>query len=99
MALGAESCLVRNSSILQVSLSDDTIVLLGADGLKYFALGDTGSRIWKELESPVSLGAIVQTLTGEFNVDRSECMDQTRTFIEELLSHQFASVVGGADAC
>jgi Coenzyme PQQ synthesis protein D (PqqD) len=95
MALGPESRLVRNSGVLQVSLSDDTVVLLGTDGLKYFALGDTGSRIWKELELPVSLAALVKTLTGEFDVDDATCMAETRTFIEALLSQGFASVVGG----
>jgi hypothetical protein len=95
MALGPESRLVRNASVLQVSLSDDTFVLLGPDGLRYFALGDTGSRIWKELEAPVSLGAVVRTLTGEFDVDEATCMAETRTFVEALLSHSFASVVDG----
>jgi hypothetical protein len=97
MVLDAESRLVRNSGVLQVSLSDDSVVLLGPDGLKYFALGDTGSRIWKALETPVSLQAVVNALTGEFDVDEAICMAETRTFVEELLSHSFASVVGDDD--
>jgi hypothetical protein len=98
MVLEPESRLVRNSGVLQVSLSDETFVLLGPDGLKYFALGDTGSRIWKELEAPVSLEAVVKTLVGEFDVDEATCMAETRTFMEALLSHSFAAVVCEEDA-
>jgi Coenzyme PQQ synthesis protein D (PqqD) len=98
MVLAPESTLVRKPDVLQVSLSDETYVLLGPDGLQYFALGDTGSRIWQELEAPVSLRALVKTLTGEFAVDEATCMTETRSFVESLLSHDFASVVGGEDA-
>jgi hypothetical protein len=93
MRLGLDSLLIRNSDIFYVSLGDGTYVLLGSDGVNYFALGETGSFIWDKLASKLSLRSLCDALVREFDVDEDTCVTETAAFIESLLSQGFARTV------
>ena len=51
---------------------------------QYFALNSVGSRIWEEIQSPVKISEVVNTLLSEYDVDRETCEKSVMEFIEGL---------------
>ena len=48
-------------------------VVLDLKGGVYFGLDPIGSRIWSLLQQPISVGAIRDALTAEYDVDAQQC--------------------------
>ncbi|RUS42654.1 lasso peptide biosynthesis PqqD family chaperone [Cohnella sp. AR92] len=59
---------------------------------KYFNLGHVGGRIWELIESPVPIGKLVDSLTEEFEVDRTSCEMQVGEFLRSLLKESLIEV-------
>jgi len=60
-------------------------VMLSIESGKYYNLGEIGGRIWELLAQPALLAEVVDTLTAEYEVDRSECEQHVISFAEMLL--------------
>ena len=52
---------------------------------KYYNLGEVGGRIWELLEEPMTLGALVQKLTAEYDVSAERCRSDMLPFLNTLL--------------
>jgi len=61
---------------------EDRMVLVHLGTNQIFELNDTGARVWELLQEGIRVDALVDHLTGEFEVDPSSL----RTEIEALLS-------------
>jgi hypothetical protein len=59
-------------------------VMLNIKNGNYYNLGQIGGRIWDCIHDPVSVGALVDRLTEEFDVDDSACAEQVFSFLEQL---------------
>ena len=47
-------------------------------------IDEVGSRIWEEIQSPVKISEVVNTLLSEYDVDRETCEKSVMEFIEGL---------------
>ena len=65
---------------------DGDKVMMDLEKGQYFALNSVGSRIWEEIQSPVKLSSVVDTLLQEYEVDRETCEKSVIEFIEGLNS-------------
>lgn len=74
----------RKDGLPQSVLGDDDLVVLNIAGGKYHGLKGPAMRIWGLLQSPVSLGEICETLTGEFEVEPEECRADVEAFLRQL---------------
>ncbi|MEG2786608.1 MAG: lasso peptide biosynthesis PqqD family chaperone [Romboutsia sp.] len=63
---------------------DGDKVMMDLEKGQYFALNSVGSRIWEQLEKPVKVSQIVNTLLGEYEVEEDECEKSVIDFIEGL---------------
>ena len=52
---------------------DGDKVMMDLEKGQYFALNSVGSRIWEEIQSPVKISEVVNTLLSEYDVDRETC--------------------------
>lgn len=75
--------LARKSQIMTADMDGSTVMMDIATG-KYYNLGQTGGRIWELLEEPMSVAALVDRLTGEYDVSRQQCLEQTLPFLRSL---------------
>ncbi|MFK7945345.1 MAG: PqqD family peptide modification chaperone, partial [Paracoccaceae bacterium] len=58
---------------------------------KYFALAETGQRIWELLEEPRSIKDIVGVLVAEYDVTEEACLAQVTRFAEDLCENGLVS--------
>ena len=52
---------------------------------KYYNLGEGGGRIWELLEEPMTVAALVQKLTAEYDVSAERCRADILPFLRKLL--------------
>ncbi len=62
----------------------DEMVLLDFQSGMYYGLDPVGARIWQLLASERSLGDIVETILGEYDVAREEVERDIDRLVEEL---------------
>ena len=78
-----DRCFKRNTT-LDVSEIDGEKIMMDLEQGCYFMLNDVASRIWELVEASKSTQEIIETLLGEYEVERSMCEAQVYRFIEEL---------------
>jgi hypothetical protein len=81
--LNLSTQVVRSPNQLSGNL-DDAVVLLSVANGEYYKMNEVGSRIWALIEQPLSVGALVDTLLGEFEVEPSACEQEVQGFLEQL---------------
>jgi hypothetical protein len=69
----------------------DEIVFFDDRVGKYFAVSPVGSDIWKLLESPMTLDAIVAGLLAQYEVEEATCRAETLVFLQRMLDARLLS--------
>lgn len=95
--MGAEFFLSLQTSVVrspdQVSGDlDGKVVLLSIENGEYYNMNEVGSRIWALLEKPMTVGALVEQLLAEFEVERSKCEEEVAAFLEQLRKDKLVRV-------
>ncbi|MBV0913039.1 PqqD family peptide modification chaperone [Anianabacter salinae] len=81
--MGEQTAVSRAEKVLATNLGDE-IVMMDLESGAYFNMKDTALRIWDLIETPATLGALIDTLSTEYDVDRETCAKDVKTFIAEL---------------
>jgi hypothetical protein len=69
---------------------DDELVMIHAETGRFFALKDTGLRIWELLDSEPDLNRIGDELARQYDIDDETCRSQVRSFADQLVEAGFA---------
>ena len=77
------SVIARGTDFVATRVGNQTMMMSISAG-KYFAVAETGQRIWELLNEPRSLGEIVDLLVSEYDVTRSTCLAQVTAFAQDL---------------
>ncbi|MCQ6558882.1 lasso peptide biosynthesis PqqD family chaperone [Paenibacillus mendelii] len=75
-----------------VSNMDQDKVMMSIQTGKYYNLGAIGGRIWDIIETPTTVGRLVEVLTLEFDVNQTVCEEQVIIFLNKLLKEQLIVV-------
>lgn len=75
---------VRTQDNIDSKIKDE-IVMVNVKQGNYYALNPVATRIWEIIESPSTIAEITDTLLSEYEIDRSTCETEVRTFISTLL--------------
>lgn len=59
-------------------------VMLSIENGKYYNLGQIGGRVWELIESPASIGDVVDRLVTEYVIEPEDCQRQVRQFLQQL---------------
>ena len=90
-----DSIIVRGVEHVETKSGDQTLMMSVEQG-RYYAVDSTAARIWELIEHPIRLGALVDTLIGEYDIDRDTCADQVLSFVSELIDNGLATELEGA---
>lgn len=63
---------------------DGEVVMMSIEKGNYYGLNPVGSRIWQLIETPVSVSALCDQLSEEFEVDRDTCQSEVLALLAEL---------------
>ncbi len=76
---------IQNKKVIQSKIGDE-VVMLDMDSGFYFGLNSVASIIWGKLEKEVSFDEIISDLLNEYNIDKITCENETKIFLDQLLS-------------
>jgi hypothetical protein len=72
----------------------DEIVLLDLDKGTYLGLDPVGSRFWELVTANASVGEAIDTMLGEYEVERVELETDISDLLEELSGNQLLTADG-----
>lgn len=83
--LTCDSIITTNKSVLVTEL-DGEVCMMSVDSGKYYGLNSVGSRIWELAQGKISVREVINVLMAEFEVDEETCMEQTISYIKNLVN-------------
>ena len=87
--LSLQSLIGRGAEHVETRMGDQTLMMSVEHG-RYYSVDATAHRIWDLIEHPVSIGAVIETLTAEYEVGADECERQVKAFVGELIANGLA---------
>lgn len=90
--ISQESQLRRKPNQL-FSVVDDEVVILSVKDEEYLNLNKIGSYIWLQLEKTQSYSTLIENLCEEYEIDKTTCIHDTKTFLEELIEKDIIQIV------
>ena len=76
--------LSRREGLMTADMNGSAVMMDIMTG-KYYNLGEVGGRIWELLEEPMTLGALVQKLTAEYDISADRCRSDMLPFLNTLV--------------
>ena len=80
------------SGLMASDLAGEMVLLNLADGV-YYGLDAVGAHIWRLLDEPRTVRAVVDDVVAQYHVDRVRCEDDVLTFLGDLSTHGLVVVV------
>jgi hypothetical protein len=78
---------IKISSQAAASIHEHGIVILHTGKGRLFSSNETGAYIWSCIERQLSLEAIADKISGEFQIARGTALEHTARFAAELERH------------
>jgi hypothetical protein len=94
-AVSRSTTVAAMPELLVAEFSGEFVILNLRDGV-YYGLEDVGARVWALLQSPISIGQIVEALVSEYDVDAARCECDVRALVDDLLSRQLVEIRQGS---
>ena len=76
--------LSRRMGLMTADMTGSAVMMDIMPG-KYCNLGEVGGRIWELLEEPMTVAALVQKLTAEYDASAERCRADILPFLRKLL--------------
>lgn len=86
MTLAHTDTIKRGNDHVETEVGDQTMMMSISKG-KYFALEETGRRIWTLTEHPTTIGRIVETLVEEYEIGHETCAAEVGSFVDDLIEN------------
>lgn len=71
--------------------------MLNVETGQYHMLNQVGSDIWRLIESPVTKEWIVDQLMSDYRVNRTECEEELKSFLDRLQMLRLVDVISEND--
>lgn len=87
----ADAVVVASDQQLSTTLAGE-VIILGLDDSIYYGLSGAGARIWELLQSPRTIGEIVQIITAEFDAERDRVAADLDALLADLESRGLIAI-------
>jgi hypothetical protein len=88
-----ETIVCACSENIIAEVQGETVLLQLASG-RYFGFNEVGTRIWRLIQSPASIAALIDQLFLEYDVEREQLQADVISLVAELLAAHLAEVKG-----
>lgn len=93
--LSDQSIVVAAKDQISCDLAGEAAILNVKSGI-YYGLDPVGARIWTLMQQPRAVAEIQNAITGEYDVEPSQCARDLRALLEKLLAEGLIEVQGGS---
>lgn len=90
--LTLNSKIIRSEDFITSTVEND-LVMMSLEKGAYYSLDTIGSHIWERIAQPITVAALCQNLTDEFDVETEQCQADVLAFLNELLTEGMVHVV------
>ena len=90
--LAPETTVRRSDALLSNTLGED-VVMMDIEQGAYYGLENVAARIWALTETPVTVGALCESLVNEYEITPEQCHAEVSTFLNELLERKIVEVM------
>jgi len=87
--------IVVADDLVSSDFGDELVVLDLRDGV-YYGLEDVGARIWKLVQTPISIAGIRDALLAEYDVEPERCDHDVRALVAELAEKRLVRIQADA---
>ena len=81
---------VRSQSVVSRRVAGETLIVpirgKVGDLASIYSFNETGSLIWQTLETPKSLGELIDALEAEYSVEREQAESDATQFLNDMLA-------------
>ena len=84
------------SADVSPDLSGDVVILHLKDGM-YYELNETGARIWELIQQPCSVGAILDALLVDYDVDTQQCEADLLVLVGDMVGRGLIEIRDGSN--
>src|SRR5512134_2159698 len=74
----------------------DDLVILELDSSMYYSLDPVGARVFELIQRPTSLGAIIDAIVAEFEVDAPTARTDVLALMDTLVAQKLARATGAS---
>lgn len=85
-----QTLLIRKAEMMAADMNGSTVMMDIETGM-YYNLGEVGGAIWNILEQPTSVSSLLDRLTQDYDVSRTQCEEDTLPFLQRLLEKGLVS--------
>jgi Coenzyme PQQ synthesis protein D (PqqD) len=90
-AISETAVLVAAGDLLASDFGAEQVILNLKDGV-YYGLEEVGARIWRLLQKPTTIPAILGALAEEYDVDSARCERDLRALLGDLVARGLVEV-------
>lgn len=88
-------CLYRKTGdVIEADVGGE-VVLLHTQNWQYFEFDKVGATIWSLLDAPSSLDTLVTSLLTHFQVEREQCRQETKAFLDQMMAQGLITAGNG----
>jgi hypothetical protein len=87
-----ETTVVAASDQASADLGDEAAILNLKSGV-YYGLDPVGARIWKLVQTPLTVREVRDTLLDEYDVDADRCERDLIALLDDLAQHHLIDIV------
>lgn len=86
MKMSHSSEIARNGKAIEATVGSETILMMIESG-ECIGLGETGSEVWRQLVSPLSIAKLVDRLRGIYDAPAGVIEKDVEELLVELSAH------------
>lgn len=76
---------------------DGEVILLDVQEGTYYGLNPVGATIWRMIQTPTSVGEIIDALLETYDVSESRCVEEVSTLLRNLVERNLVEITDGTD--
>ncbi|HET7698276.1 MAG TPA: PqqD family protein [Vicinamibacterales bacterium] len=86
-----DASVVASDRQLSTTLAGE-VIILGLDDSMYYGLSGAGTRIWELLQSPRTIGDVIDAIAAEFDADRARIAADLDALLADLASRGLIAI-------
>ena len=92
-ALNLDSVVQRNPEMVSADMDGET-VMMSIENSAYYGLNAVGSDLWDAMENPVSISALCDRVTDNFDIDLTSCKTDVMELLTDLRQRNLVQLAG-----